>query len=157
MKINRTTLLPKHLIRWLYIPENPLFRRGTALAYLFFLQAITGIPKPAALEKFDANEFAVRFAEKLYDYPYWLQDLSHLPLFFVFTWLAHWFFAYSGKMNGYNTKAIFVSSFYAFFNEGIQAIIPDRFPSPGDLLMNLAGVLVATLTYSNITRNLIKD
>ena len=36
---------------------------------------------------------------------------------------------------------------YAFFNEGIQAIIPERFPSLGDLIMNLAGVLTALFVY----------
>ena len=156
MKISRTTFLFEYLIKWFYLPENRLLRKIAPLAYLFFLQAVTGIPKPAALKRFDASEFAVRFAGMLYDYPYWLQDLSHLPLFFVFTWLAHWFFLPSSKINGYNIKAISVSIFYAFFNEGIQAIIPDRFPSPGDLLMNLAGVLAASIVYLHITRKLQK-
>ena len=104
------------------------------------MQTITGIPKPEALEGFDAYEFAIQFSEKLNDYPYWLQDFSHLPLFFIFTWLAHWFFVTDFQEIKLNYKALFASLFYAVFNEGIQAFIPDRFPSPGDLFMNLAGV-----------------
>ena len=142
------------LIEWFHLPESVVYRKFTPLAYLFFLQAITGIPKPDALDEFDASDITIRFAEMLYDYPYWLQDLSHLPLFFVFTWLAHWFFSSSQSQNRYNLRAIAVSIFYAIFNEGIQAIIPDRFTSPGDLFMNLAGVIVATFAYSYMGKKL---
>jgi len=145
---------PGLLIEWFHLPESVIYRKFAPLAYLFFLQAITGIPKPDALAEFDASETAIRFAEMLYDYPYWLQDLSHLPLFFVFTWLAHWFFGSSESQNRYNLRAIAVSIFYAIFNEGIQAIIPDRFPSPGDLFMNLAGVVTATFAYLYISKKL---
>ena len=44
-------------------------------------------------------------------------------------------------------KVMLFSISYAFFNEGIQAIIPERFPSLGDLIMNLAGVLTALFVY----------
>ena len=144
----------RDIMEWFHLPESLFLRKFTPLAYLFFLQAITGIPKPDALEDFNASDFAIRFAEKLYDYPYWLQDLSHLPLFFVFTWMAHWFWAAANSENSFNLKAVAVSISYAVFNEGIQAIIPDRFPSPGDLFMNLAGVAAATFVYSYITRKL---
>jgi len=92
MQKDSKNMSSRDVMEWFYLPESLFFRKFTPLAYLFFLQAITGIPKPDALEDFNASDFAIRFAEKLYDYPYWLQDLSHLPLFFVFTWMAHWFF-----------------------------------------------------------------
>jgi len=154
MQKNSKNVWQSPLIGWFHLPESVIYRKFTPLAYLFFLQAITGIPKPDALAKFDASDIAIRFAEMLYDYPYWMQDLSHLPLFFVFTWLAHWFFSSSESQNRYNLRAIAVSIFYAIFNEGIQAIIPDRFPSPGDLFMNLAGVIVATFAYSYMGKKL---
>ena len=84
-------LLPPFLI-WVICPSSVFLRKVCPILYLLFLQTITGIPKPEALEGFDASEFAIQFSEKLYDYPYWLQDLSHMPFFFIFTWLAHWFF-----------------------------------------------------------------
>ena len=140
----------------LYVPNNIFFRKGLPILYLLFLQAITGIPKPEALEQFDVGEFAIQFSEKLYDYPYWLQDLSHLPLFFLFTWLAHWFFSEKTKDKKTNKKAITASVFYAIFNEGIQAVIPDRFPSPGDLFMNLTGVAIATLLYLALQRKILR-
>jgi VanZ family protein len=68
--------------------------------------------------------------------------------------MAHWFCGAANSENSYNLKAVAVSISYAVFNEGIQAIIPDRFPSPGDLFMNLAGVATATFVYSYITRKL---
>ena len=154
MQKDSKNMSSRDVMEWFYLPESLFFRKFTPLAYLFFLQAITGIPKPDALDEFDASDFAIRFAEMLYDYPYWLQDLSHLPLFFVFTWMAHWFFGVAYSENNYNLKAVAVSIFYAVFNEGIQAIIPDRFPSPGDLFMNLAGVAAAIFVYSYITRKL---
>ena len=64
----------RDVMEWFHLPESLFFRKFTPLAYLFFLQAITGIPKPGALDEFNASDFAIRFAEMLYDYPYWLQD-----------------------------------------------------------------------------------
>jgi len=154
MQKGSKNLSSRDVMEWFHLPESLFIRKFIPLAYLFFLQAITGIPKPDALDEFDASDFAIRFAEMLYDYPYWLQDLSHLPLFFVFTWMAHWFWAAANSENSYSLKAVAVSISYAVFNEGIQAIIPDRFPSPGDLFMNLAGVAAATFVYSYITRKL---
>ena len=154
MQTGSKNLSSRDVMEWFHLPESLFIRKFIPLAYLFFLQAITGIPKPDALDEFDASDFAIRFAEMLYDYPYWLQDLSHLPLFFVFTWMAHWFFGAAWSQNSYNQKAVAVSISYAVFNEGIQAIIPDRFPSPGDLFMNLAGVAAAAFVYSYMTKKL---
>ena len=60
------------------------------LGYTLFLQTLTGFPKPASLKRLDANELFIRFSEELFDYPFWLQDLSHLPLFFILGWLWSW-------------------------------------------------------------------
>ena len=124
--------------------RKPLFQEIHSFSVPIFFQAITGIPKPDALEDFNASDFAIRFAEKLYDYPYWLQDLSHLPLFCIYL-DGSLVFGAARSQNSYNLKAVAVSISYAVFNEDMQAIIPDRFPSPGDLFMNLAGVAVVYL------------
>ena len=146
-------LLPPFLI-WVICPSSVFLRKVCPILYLLFLQTITGIPKPEALEGFDVSEFAIQFSEKLNDYPYWLQDFSHLPLFFIFTWLAHWFFVTDFQEIKLNKKASVISVFYAVFNEGIQAFIPDRFPSPGDLFMNLAGVATAFFLYGKIQKKI---
>ncbi|MFL2928938.1 MAG: hypothetical protein ACJZ72_10200 [Opitutales bacterium] len=65
---------------WIFLP----------LGYTFFLQILTGFPKPESLKKFDANDLFIRFSEELFGYPFWLQDLSHLPLFFALAWLWSW-------------------------------------------------------------------
>lgn len=141
----------------IYFPKSKAIRKIIPFLYACFLQLITGIPKPDALEKFDAVEFAIMFSKQLYDYPYWLQDLSHLPLFFMFTWMAYWFFSGPVTSQNLNVKAITLSIFYAFFNEGIQAFIPDRFPSMGDLVMNLLGVTLAIFSFRILSRSLQSD
>jgi len=70
MQKDSKNMSSRDVMEWFYLPESLFFRKFTPLAYLFFLQAITGIPKPDALEDFNASDFAIRFAEKLYDYPY---------------------------------------------------------------------------------------
>jgi VanZ family protein len=105
------------------------------------------------------SSLAVRFSEEIYNYPYWLQDLSHVPLFFTLTWLLHWFVILpDNKLNNFRYSVVlFFSYFYAFFNEAIQVFIPDRFPSLGDLLMNLSGVLLGKICYKLASKKFTGD
>ena len=123
------------------------------LGYTFFLQVLTGFPKPDSLKELDANELFVRFSEELFAYPFWLQDLSHLPLFYGVAWLWSW---YLGPIRSFssalNCKAFYIATLYGIINEMAQAFIPDRFPSPGDLIMNLAGVFLGLITHSILCR-----
>ena len=64
------------------------------ISYMIMLQVLTGLPKPESLRRFDSNEFILRFSEELFDYPFWLQDLSHLPLFFGLAGYGHGFSAH---------------------------------------------------------------
>ena len=119
------------------------------LGYTLFLQTLTGFPKPASLKRLDANELFIRFSEELFDYPFWLQDLSHLPLFFILGWLWSWQLGPIKHAMGILTnKASLFSIFYAIANEMVQAFIPDRFPSSGDLIMNLFGVSLGLYLHS---------
>ena len=118
------------------------------LGYTFFLQLLTGFPKPNSLEEINANEIFIRFSEELFDYPYWLQDLSHLPLFFILAWLWSWQIGpYPSLKKVFSNKAAIVSFSYAVINEMAQAFIPDRFPSVGDLIMNLTGVAIGLTSH----------
>ena len=111
------------------------------ISYMIMLQVLTGLPKPESLRKFDSNEFILRFSEELFDYPFWLQDLSHLPLFFGLAWLWSWFLGPPNRLtSAFASKAFLLSLGYGFFNELIQTFIPQRFPSAGDLAMNTLGV-----------------
>jgi len=114
---------------WIFIP----------LLYTLFLQLLTGIPKPDLLKEFDASEIIVKFSEEIFSYPFWLQDLSHLPLFFLFTWAWFWHLGLKDRL--WRSSALHISLFYACFNELSQALIPQRFPSIGDLAMNILGVV----------------
>ena len=86
---------------------------------------------------------------EIYNYPFWLQDLSHLPLFFLLTWFSFWIICKrrADCTKPWNLKVMLFSISYAIFNELIQSLIPDRFPSLGDLIMNLGGVLAALIIY----------
>jgi len=117
------------------------------IGYTLFLQLITGIPKPGTLQKIDANELFVRLSAELFDYPYWLQDLSHLPLFFTLGWLWIWISRKPYNKGLFKNPASFVAFSYACFNELAQAFIPERFPSAGDLFMNLIGVSMALVLH----------
>lgn len=120
---------------WIFIP----------LLYTLFLQLLTGIPKPDLLKEFDASEIIVKFSEEIFSYPYWLQDLSHLPLFFLFTWAWFWHLGLRERL--WRSPALYISFFYACFNEFSQTFIPQRFPSIGDLVMNNLGVVSGICLY----------
>jgi VanZ family protein len=106
----------------------------------------------------DANELFVRFSEELFDYPFWLQDLSHFPLFFTLAWLWSWQLGCIQKISKFFIHpASLFSCFYAIANEMVQAFIPDRFPSPGDLIMNLAGVLFGLASHSYLSQRINKQ
>jgi len=133
---------------WLIVP----------ISYTLFLQILTGFPKPDSLKNLDANELFVRFSEELFDYPFWLQDLSHFPLFFTLAWLWSWQLGYIQKISKFFIHpASLFSCFYAIANEMVQAFIPDRFPSPGDLVMNLAGVLFGLASHSYLSQRINKQ
>jgi len=121
---------PTNSTVWLIIP----------LGYTVILQVLTGMPRPDLLEGMGASKLLVKFSAELFSYPFWLQDLSHLPLFFGHTWLWLWFF--KSKSNLMRTPALHVSWIYACLNELCQFFVPHRFPSFGDLLMNGLGVML---------------
>ena len=137
------------MIKQIHYPQNSWIRNIVPIIYIISLQLVTGIPNPAQLERLNAYEIAINLSAELYNYPFWLQDLSHFPLFFLLTWFAYWIISKNSKScrKFCNIKVMLFSISYAFFNEGIQAIIPERFPSLGDLIMNLAGVLTALFVY----------
>ena len=119
------------------------------IGYMIVLQVLTGLPKPESLREFDSNEFIIRFSEELFNYPFWLQDLSHLPLFFGLAWLWSWYLGPPSSLaSAIANKAFLLSLGYAFFNELIQAFIPQRFPSVGDLVMNTCGVALGAYLHS---------
>ena len=137
------------MIKQIHYPQNSWIRNIVPIIYIISLQLVTGIPNPALLERLNAYEIAINLSAELYNYPFWLQDLSHFPLFFLLTWFSYWIISKNSKScrKLCNIKVMLFSISYAFFNEGIQAIIPERFPSLGDLIMNLAGVLTALFVY----------
>ena len=123
------------------------------LGYTFFIQALTGFPKPESLIDLDANELFVRFSKELFAYPFWLQDLSHLPLFYGLAWLWSWYLGPVLSLScALRNKAFYIATLYGITNEMAQAYIPDRFPSPGDIIMNLAGVCLGLATHSIVCR-----
>lgn len=142
---------------WRKPPTNRLWVL-LPLGYTLFLQVLTGFPKPKSLKDLDANELFVRFSEGLFAYPFWLQDLSHLPLFYALAWLWSWYLGPVLTFTSFpKNKAFHIAFLYGIANEMLQAFIPDRFPSPGDLIMNLTGVLLGLSTHSILCRNLDKQ
>ena len=123
------------------------------ISYTIFIQAITGIPKPSTLKEFQANQMLIRFSEELFDYPFWLQDLSHAPLFFCFAWAWLWVYPFKKETSSWINLSSLISISYAIINELSQAFIPQRFPAIGDLLMNLLGVTLAILVHEQIRKS----
>ncbi len=127
-----------------------------AFAYTSFIQLLTGIPHPSHLEKVKAEELILRFSREVFDYPYWLQDLSHLPLFAVFAWM--WMRCLGSKSIAFRRKSswlyLFFAVSYAIGNELSQFLIPQRYPSLGDTAMNLTGVVVGTALHKWYCRRL---
>ena len=148
-----------NIIKQIHYPKNSWIRNIVPIVYILSLQFVTGIPNPAQLERLNAFEIAVNLSAELYNYPFWLQDLSHFPLFFLLTWFSYWIISKNSKEFSRlcNIKVMLFSISYAFFNEGIQAIIPERFPSLGDLIMNLAGVLTALFVYRLTHDKILKE
>jgi len=121
---------------------------GIAILYTFILQALTGIPKAEYLKQANANELLILLSQEVFNYPFWLQDLSHFPLFFIFTWLWARCIGPISSKNWKSTACLLaVSLGYGIINEVSQFLIPNRFPSPGDLIMNLSGVVSGLLSH----------
>tara|TARA_B110000438_G_scaffold300895_1_gene354386 strand:+ start:1830 stop:2291 length:462 start_codon:yes stop_codon:yes gene_type:complete len=122
------------------------------IGYLLFLQLLTGIPKPDIIREADGPEFLERFAEELFGYPYWAQDLSHLPLFAALAWLWSWYFGGPKTGSKWAVAAAWISFTYAVLNEMGQYFVPKRFPSAGDLIMNILGVSIGLFAHSKLVR-----
>ena len=132
--------------------KKPRKRAWIALpiGYLLFLQLLTGIPKPDIIHEADGPAFLERFAEELFGYPYWAQDLSHLPLFAMLAWLWSWYLGGPKPGAKWAAAAAWISFTYAVLNEMGQYFVPKRFPSAGDLIMNLLGVLLGLMAHSKL-------
>ena len=52
----------------------------------------------------------------------------------------------------FQNKAFLISAIYAVVNEMAQEFIPDRFPSVGDMIMNLSGVFLGVFIHSHLNR-----
>ena len=127
--------------RALEAPSNSKGWIGLPLLYLLFLQFLTGIPQPKTLKDLNSEQLLISFSEELFSYPFWLQDLSHLPLFFIFSWTWAWYLGPVKLHNGIaKNLCLYISLLYACINELSQFLVPMRFPSLGDLVMNLIGV-----------------
>jgi len=128
---------------WLIAPTNSRFFIFFPLSYTLIIQILTGFPRPETLLEISANEIFIKFSEELFDYPFWLQDLSHFPLFFGFSWVWAWYLRRANRGKNRLFLTIALASGYAILNELTQIYIPQRFPSLGDIVTNLLGVTSA--------------
>ena len=62
------------------------------ISYSIIIQILTGIPKPDALKDAAVHELFIEISEGIFDYPFWLQDLSHFPLSFYLHGFGHGIF-----------------------------------------------------------------
>jgi len=128
---------------WLIAPTNSRFFILLPLFYTIIIQILTGFPRSETLREISASELLLRFSEELFDYPFWLQDLSHFPLFFVFSWGWAWYLRRANNSRYRLFVTILLASGYAILNELTQIYIPQRFLSLGDIVTNLLGVTTA--------------
>ena len=128
---------------WLIAPTNSRIFILLPLFYTIIIQILTGFPRSETLREISASELLIRFSEELFDYPFWLQDLSHFPLFFGFSWVWAWYLRRANRGKNLLFLTIALASGYAILNELTQIYIPQRFPSLGDIVTNLLGVTSA--------------
>ena len=128
---------------WLIAPTNSRFFILLPVLYTLFIQILTGFPRSETLREISASELFISFSEELFDYPFWLQDLSHFPLFFGFSWAWAWYLRRADRDRFTLLLTIALASGYAILNELTQIYIPQRFPSLGDIVTNLLGVTSA--------------
>ena len=145
--------MPKSFIQ--FWSKKPRSRGWLALpvGYLLLLQLLTGIPKPDVIRDANGPKFLEKFAEELFDYPYWAQDLSHLPLFAGLSWLWSWYLGGPKTGRRWALAAAWISFSYAIFNEMGQYFVPKRFPSAGDLIMNIVGVTIGLWLHARLVRD----
>jgi len=134
---------------WIIAPSKSFYWVILPLSYTIFIQALTGFPKPQTLEEVSAHDFFLYISEELFDYPYWAQDLSHLPLFFIFAWTWTWFFRRNESGLKPLTKSLVICMSFAVLNELCQFFIPRRYPSVADVFMNITGVILALILHTH--------
>jgi len=81
-----------------------------------------------------------------------LQNLLHIPMFGLLQWL--WLRAYAGigRVDGCTVLTCgAITAGYGVFDEFHQLIVPGRFASLTDVLLNLVGVVIGTLVFWWIT------
>jgi len=144
----------KKIAMWIFSPPSD-HRLWVLLplSFSFLLQFLTGLPKPDLLERLDASKLLIEFSEGVFSYPFWLQDLSHLPLFALFSWFWYWYF--KDKPTIWASPAFHISWSYAIINELSQFFVPNRFPSVGDFIMNLLGVALSSFLYFYLTTRIL--
>tara|TARA_B100001123_G_scaffold442515_1_gene586329 strand:+ start:8069 stop:8632 length:564 start_codon:yes stop_codon:yes gene_type:complete len=133
-------IMRRFLLFWIHAPTH---KAGwlAPVGYMVVLQLVTGIPKPEYFEQIDGPEALWEFSKIIYDYPYLLQDLAHFPLFAALAWLWSWYLGGPKAGKWFHGKALAIALAYGIFNECFQLVLPTRFLSTGDLMMNVAGVL----------------
>ena len=140
--------IPPKNFNWLVAPNKSVIWVFIPLGYTLIIQTLTGFPKPETLKEISAHDFLLYISEELFNYPFWLQDLSHFPLFFVFAWLWTWFLRRNNYQSKNLVKSLLICISFAILNEFSQFFIPRRFPSSADVIMNLAGVIFSILIHS---------
>ena len=137
---------------------NSYFSLLLALCFTVFIQFLTGIPNPSYFKEVDQDSIIKKISVEIFDYPFWLQDLSHYPLFFCYAWLWARCFCNTNsfKENRFNLLLVVIALGYAVINEMTQFLVPNRFPSMGDLIMNLLGAYTALVVHRKICINLKK-
>ncbi len=142
---------------WFFAPTRSKVWILIPISYSLVIQGLTGIPKPDALKDAAAHDLFIQISEGIFDYPFWFQDLSHFPLFFLFTWLWAWYIRRVHQTLPTLLYTLFITISFAVINELTQFFIPQRFPSAGDIIMNLSGVFSALLFHSICISSIHRD
>ena len=83
-----------------------------------------------------------------------LQNLLHVPMFMVFIYLCSQ--ALEDVVTGRARRlwiALSSAVFLGIFMEGIQIVIPGRYPSGGDIILNFIGAVSGILLLLKVMQN----
>lgn len=120
------------------------------LAAMAVWQIVTGVPPLGHYREIGiAGEptAVVQLSALLSSVDVTAQNLLHLPAFFVITWLWCWALRPGRSVQRTSAVALTIGVLFGLSNELSQFLVPYRYPSSLDTLLNVLGAGLAAVVY----------
>lgn len=120
------------------------------VAAMLAWEIVTGVPPLGYYREIGVSgepTVAVQLSALLHPVDVTLKNLLHLPAFFVITWLWCWALRPGWSVRRTVVLAVAISVSFGIVNELSQFLVPYRFPSLVDTLLNVVGAGLAAVVY----------